>query len=100
MGSGSTSNESEIHVSARSSLAGMGGHQNAPLTFAGVARMSYPTFSFQLFHPRTPESAAKLPHVMGQLSAVRPDYFSVTHGSGLSEQDGTYDTLMTVAEHS
>jgi methylenetetrahydrofolate reductase (NADPH) len=62
--------------------------------------MSYPTFSFELFPPRTPESAAKLPNVIGQLAAVRPDYFSVTHGAGGSEQDGTYDTLMTVAEHS
>src|ERR1700760_485981 len=81
-------------------VAGMGGHQNAPLTFAGVARMSYPTFSFELFPPRTPEAEAKLPKVIGQLAAVRPDYFSVTHGAGGSEQDGTYDTLMTVAEHS
>ena len=29
-----------------------------------------------------------------------PDYFSVTHGAGGSDQDGTYDTLLTVAEHS
>ena len=61
---------------------------------------SQPTFSFELFPPRTPESAAKLPDVINRLASVRPAYFSVTHGAGGSEQDGTYDTLLTVAEHS
>ena len=61
---------------------------------------SQPSFSFELFPPRTPESAAKLPDVINRLAAVRPAYFSVTHGAGGSDQDGTYDTLLTVAEHS
>jgi methylenetetrahydrofolate reductase (NADPH) len=53
-------------------------------------------FSFELFPPRTPEAAAKLPHVAAQLAAAKPDYFSVTHGAGGSDQDGTYETLLTV----
>ncbi len=53
-------------------------------------------FSFELFPPRTPEAAAKLPNVIAQLAAARPDYFSVTHGAGGSDQDGTYETLLTV----
>ena len=57
------------------------------------------SFSFELFPPRTPEGAAKLPAVIDQLAAVRPDYFSVTHGAGGSDQDGTYETLLTVVEH-
>lgn len=61
---------------------------------------SQPSFSFELFPPRTPEAAAKLPAVINRLASVRPAYFSVTHGAGGSEQDGTYDTLLTVAEHS
>jgi len=61
---------------------------------------SQPTFSFELFPPRTPEAAAKLPKVINQLAAAGPDYFSVTHGAGGSDQDGTYDTILTVAEHS
>jgi methylenetetrahydrofolate reductase (NADPH) len=56
-------------------------------------------FSFELFPPRTPEAAAKLPHVIAQLAAAKPDYFSVTHGAGGSEQDGTYETLLTVVNH-
>jgi methylenetetrahydrofolate reductase (NADPH) len=61
---------------------------------------SQATFSFELFPPRTPEAAAKLPNVISQLAAVQPAYFSVTHGAGGSDQDGTYATLLTVAEHS
>jgi methylenetetrahydrofolate reductase (NADPH) len=56
-------------------------------------------FSFELFPPRTPEGVAKLPGVIGQLAAARPDFFSITHGAGGSEQDGTYDTLVTVVRH-
>ncbi len=40
---------------------------------------------------------AKLPDVVSKLAEVKPDYFSVTHGAGGSDQDGTYETLLTVA---
>lgn len=58
------------------------------------------TFSFELFPPRTPEAQAKLPGVVAQLAALGPDYFSITHGAGGSDQEGTYETLLTVVEHS
>lgn len=58
------------------------------------------SFSFELFPPRTPEGVAKLPAVINSLVAVGPKYFSVTHGAGGSGQDGTYETLLTVVEHS
>ena len=58
------------------------------------------TFSFELFPPRTPEAQSRLPGVVAQLAALKPDYFSVTHGAGGSAQDGTYETLLTVVEHS
>ena len=57
-------------------------------------------FSFELFPPRTPEGVAKLPATIAQLAAVRPDYFSITHGAGGSDQEGTYETLLAVVEHS
>ena len=57
------------------------------------------SFSFELFPPRTPEAQAKLPGVIAQLAAVRPDYFSVTQGAGGSDQGGTFETLLTVVEH-
>ena len=62
--------------------------------------MAAPQFSFELFPPRTPEGAASLPRVIGELAAVRPDFFSVTQGAGGSDQNGTYDTLLQVVEHS
>jgi methylenetetrahydrofolate reductase (NADPH) len=56
------------------------------------------SFSFELFPPRTPEGVAKLPAVIGQLAAVQPNYFSITYGAGGSNQDGTYETLVTVVK--
>jgi methylenetetrahydrofolate reductase (NADPH) len=53
-------------------------------------------FSFELFPPRTPEGVAKLPGAVCQLAEAKPLYFSVTHGAGGSDQDGTYETLLTV----
>jgi methylenetetrahydrofolate reductase (NADPH) len=61
--------------------------------------MDTPSFSFELFPPRTPEAAAKLPATVRQLAAVGPAYFSITHGACGSDQGGTYDTLLTVVEH-
>ena len=58
------------------------------------------SFSFELFPPRTPESVTKLPATIAQLAAVRPNYFSITHGAGGSEQEGTYETLLAVVKHS
>jgi methylenetetrahydrofolate reductase (NADPH) len=57
------------------------------------------SFSFELFPPRTPEGVAKLPAVAAKLAAVGPDYFSVTYGAGGSEQNGTYETMVKVVEH-
>lgn len=57
------------------------------------------SFSFELFPPRTPEGAAKLPETVRRLAEVRPNFFSVTFGAGGSEQEGTYETVMRVVEH-
>lgn len=56
-------------------------------------------FSFELFPPRTPEGVQKLPDIVRKLAAVRPSFFSVTHGAGGSDQHGTYETLIQVVEH-
>jgi methylenetetrahydrofolate reductase (NADPH) len=54
-------------------------------------------FSFELFPPRTPEATARLSGVVDQLAVAGPQYFSITYGAGGSTQEGTYETLMTVA---
>lgn len=60
--------------------------------------MTKPTsFSFELFPPRTAPAAERLPGVVQQLAALRPEYFSVTFGAGGSNQDGTYETVVSVA---
>lgn len=61
---------------------------------------SNPRFSFELFPPRTPEGVAKLPSVVEGLAGLRPDFFSVTHGAGGSDQIGTYETMLAVVKHS
>jgi len=54
------------------------------------------SFSFELFPPRTPEGAAKLPAVVRKLAALKPHYFTVTFGAGGSTQDGTFETVQMV----
>jgi methylenetetrahydrofolate reductase (NADPH) len=54
------------------------------------------SFSFELFPPRTPEGVAKLPATIRRLAVLRPDFFSVTYGAGGSDQNGTYETLVSV----
>jgi methylenetetrahydrofolate reductase (NADPH) len=58
------------------------------------------SLSFELFPPRTPAGVEKLPGVIRQLAAVEPNYFSITYGAFGSVQDGTYETLRAVVEHS
>ncbi len=57
-------------------------------------------FSFELFPPRTPQGWANLPRLIGDLAAVRPAFFSVTHGAGGSDQGGTYEAIIKVIEQS
>jgi len=56
------------------------------------------TFSFELFPPRTPEGAHKLPATVARLAALQPAFFSVTYGAGGSDQDGTYETVVNVVK--
>jgi methylenetetrahydrofolate reductase (NADPH) len=56
------------------------------------------SFSFEMFPPRSPEAAARLPAIVRKLAAVKPAFFSVTYGAGGSDQEGTYETLVKVAE--
>lgn len=56
-------------------------------------------YSFELFPPRTALGMTRLPAVVRALSQARPEYFSVTHGAGGSEQAGTYETVLQVVEH-
>jgi methylenetetrahydrofolate reductase (NADPH) len=52
-----------------------------------------PTFSFELFPPKTDEGMQKLQATVRKLAEVNPLYFSVTYGAGGSTRDRTFETV-------
>lgn len=52
-----------------------------------------PTFSFELFPPKTNEGMAKLQLAVRKLAEVEPLYFSVTYGAGGSTRERTFETV-------
>ncbi len=55
--------------------------------------MSNPPISFEFFPPQTPEGLSKLTNTCRELSARKPEYFSVTFGAGGSTRDRTLATV-------
>jgi len=53
--------------------------------------------SFEFFPPNTPVGADKLKAVVQDLSALNPQYFSVTYGAGGSTREKTLATAMNIA---
>jgi len=53
--------------------------------------------SFEFFPPNTPVGADKLKAVVQDLSALNPQYFSVTYGAGGSTREKTLATVMNIA---
>ncbi len=56
-------------------------------------RKHKPTFSFELFPPKTDEGMKKLQIAARQMTEVNPLYFSVTYGAGGSTRDRTLETV-------
>ena len=52
-----------------------------------------PTYSFELFPPKTEAGTEKLRTSVLALAAVKPRFFSVTYGAGGSTQDHTFATV-------
>jgi methylenetetrahydrofolate reductase (NADPH) len=52
-----------------------------------------PSFSFELFPPKTAEGMEKLKTTVQELNAVGPEYFSVTYGAGGSTRERTFETV-------
>ncbi|MFC1793349.1 methylenetetrahydrofolate reductase [Planctomycetota bacterium] len=48
-----------------------------------------PTVSFELFPPRSPKAAEKIDGTIDELTALRPDFVSVTFGAGGSTREGS-----------
>jgi methylenetetrahydrofolate reductase (NADPH) len=53
-------------------------------------------FSFEFYPPKTEEGAANLKIVHKTLSALNPEFFSVTFGAGGSTRDKTFDTVVDI----
>jgi methylenetetrahydrofolate reductase (NADPH) len=53
--------------------------------------------SFEFFPPNTPVGSEKLKTVVGELAAVRPEFFSVTYGAGGSTREKTLATVQDIA---
>ncbi len=56
-------------------------------------RKHKPTFSFELFPPKTDEGMKKLQIAARKMAEVNPLYFSVTYGAGGSTRDRTFETV-------
>lgn len=52
--------------------------------------------SFEFFPPKTDKGRDKLQHVISDLGAYNPEFFSVTYGAGGSTRDGTQNTITEV----
>ena len=53
--------------------------------------------SFEFFPPNTPFGSEKLKTVVADLSAVKPEFFSVTYGAGGSTREKTLATVRDIA---
>ena len=52
-----------------------------------------PTVSFELFPPRSEKAAQKIDGTIDELTALRPDFVSVTFGAGGSTREGSYQLI-------
>lgn len=55
-------------------------------------------FSFEFFPPRSNEAEERLRFTMQRLSALQPDFFSVTFGAGGTTRDKTLETVLSVRD--
>jgi len=60
--------------------------------------MAATTYSFEFFPPKTPEGMEKLRTARAQLTALDPEFFSVTFGAGGSTRDRTLETVLDIKQ--
>ena len=63
-----------------------------------VFKFGKPTFSFELFPPKTEEGYQKLLVTIAGLAALKPDFISVTYGAGGGSRDKTFEIVQHIQE--
>lgn len=64
------------------------------------SQQQYPQgFSLECFPPRTAEGSDKLNQVIDELSALNPEYISVTYGAGGTTQEKTLETVTHIQQN-
>ena len=61
-----------------------------------ITPMARPTFSFELFPPKTDAAARALGAALPDLDALGPAYYTVTYGAGGTTREGTLSTIRRV----
>ena len=56
------------------------------------------SYSFEFFPPNTPEGIKNLKDTRQQLSAFKPEFYSVTFGAGGSTRDRTLETVLEIKQ--
>jgi methylenetetrahydrofolate reductase (NADPH) len=67
---------------------------STPMHVRDLFSRATPTISFEFFPPRTAESGIKLSKTVEELSALQPDFVSVTYGAGGSTRDLTHELVV------
>ncbi|MCL4108369.1 UNVERIFIED_CONTAM: hypothetical protein GTU68_065397 [Idotea baltica] len=61
--------------------------------------MNNHSYSFEFFPSKTAAGAEKLALVSDELSALNPNFFSVTYGAGGTTQDATVETVLNIQKN-
>ncbi len=61
-----------------------------------VAKADKPTFSIELWPPRTPASAAKLEEALLVLEKLHPTFTAITYGAGGSTREKTHELVLRI----
>ncbi|MCD6404205.1 MAG: methylenetetrahydrofolate reductase [Planctomycetes bacterium] len=65
---------------------------------ADILAEKRPTFSFEVFPPKTPKGMRNLFKTIEKLAELEPDYISVTYGAGGSTSKSTLDIIRKIQE--
>jgi methylenetetrahydrofolate reductase (NADPH) len=79
----------------------MAGHEigDTPIESEATVEPARPTFSFELWPPRSPAAEEALQVHLARLVATHPDFISVTYGANGSSRDGSLAVLRHLIEN-